>query len=83
MEGHAIQIFAFVDDFLGGAKSREEAAEASAQVKGDLECSGFIVCSEKTQWHPVQKGEHIGYFVDLQSGVISVPAVRTQNSKKE
>ena len=61
--GMAIQIFAFVDDFLGGAKSREQAAEASAQVKGDLECSGFTVCPEKTQWHPVQKGEHLGYFV--------------------
>ena len=74
----AIQIFAFVDNFLSGAKSREEAAEASAQVKGDLECSGFIVCPEKKQWHPVQKGEHLGYCVDLQSGVISVPAVSMQ-----
>ena len=80
--GMAIRIFAFVDDFLSGAKSREEAAEASAQVKGDLECSGFIVCPEKTQWHPVQKGEHLGYFVDLQSGVISVPAVRTPKLKE-
>ena len=59
-----IRIFAFVDDFLGGAKSREEAAETSAQVKGDLKRSGFIVSPEKTQWHPVQKGEHLGYFVD-------------------
>ena len=57
--GTAIGIFAFVDDFLSGAKSREEAAETSVQVKGDLECSGVIVCPEKTQWHQVQKGEHL------------------------
>ena len=43
----AIRIFAFVDDFLGGAKSKEETAETLAQVEGDLERSGFIVCPEK------------------------------------
>ena len=43
----AIRIFSSVDDFLGGGKSKEEAAESLAQVKGDLECSGFIVCPEK------------------------------------
>ena len=44
----AIRIFAFVYDFLCGGKSKEEAAETSAQVKGDLERSAFIVCPEKT-----------------------------------
>ena len=66
----AIRIFAFIDDFLSQAKSREEAAETSAQVKGDLKRSGFIVCPEKTQWHPVQ------------SGVISAPAVRMQKLRE-
>ena len=47
--GIAIRIFAFVDDFLGEAKSREEDAETSAQVNGDLERSGFIVCPEKAR----------------------------------
>ena len=77
----AIRIFAFVDDFLGEAKSREEAAESSAQVKGDLERIGFIVCPEKTQCHQVKKDEQIGYFVDLQSAVMAVP--RRKSSEKE
>ena len=51
----AIRIFAFVDDFLSGAKSKEEAAETSAQIKGDLECSGFIVCPEKLSGTQFQK----------------------------
>ena len=80
--GMAVRILTFVDDFLSGAKSKEEATETSAKVKGDLVHSGFIVCLEKTQWHPVQKSEHLGYFADLQSGVISVPAVRTQKLRE-
>ena len=31
---------------------------------------------------PSSKSEHLGYFVDLQLGVISVPAVRTQKLKE-
>ena len=32
--------------FLVGQNFREEAADTSAQVKGDLERSGLIVCPE-------------------------------------
>ena len=53
--GIAIGIFAFVDDFLSGAKSREEAAETSAQVKGDLEDSGLIICQKKNPVAPSSK----------------------------
>ena len=42
----------------------------------------LLFAQKKPQWHLVQKGEHLGYFVDLQSGVISVPAVRTQKLKE-
>ena len=42
----------------------------------------YCLSGKKAQWHPVEKAEHLGYFVDLQSGVISVPAVRTQNLKE-
>ena len=82
LEEYAFQIFAFVDGFLGGRKSKEEAAEISTQLKGDLQCSGFVGFPEKSQWHLIQKGEHLGYFVDLGSGVISVPAVRTLKLRK-
>ena len=47
--------------------------------------SGAVVllfAQKKLSGTQFQKGEHLGYFVDLQSGVISVPAVRTQKLKE-
>ena len=37
----AIRIFAFVDDILGGGRSKEEASRISSQVKKDLEFTLF------------------------------------------
>ena len=69
----AIRIFAFVDDILGGGRSKEEASRISCQVKKDLELSGFVACPEKSHWEPTQKGEHLGFFIDLETGTFSVP----------
>ena len=47
--------------------------------------SGAVVllfAQKKLSGTQFQKGERLGYFVDLQSGVISVPAVRTQKLKE-
>ena len=42
----------------------------------------FYCLPKKTQWHLVQKGENLGYFVDLESGVTSALAVRMQKLKE-
>ena len=59
----AIRIFAFVDDTLGGERSKQEAFRISCQVKKDLELSGFVACPEKSHWEPTQKGEHLGFLL--------------------
>ena len=58
----AIRIFTFVDDILGGGRSKDEASRISSQVKKDLELSGFVTCPEKSHWEPTQKGKHLGFF---------------------
>ena len=73
----AIRIFAFVDDILGGGRSNEEASRISSQVKKDIELSGFVACPEKSHWELTQKREHLGFFIDLETGTLSVPVTRT------
>ena len=69
----AIRIFAFVDDIMGGGRSKEEAFRIPCQVKKDLELSGFVACPEKSRWEPTQKGEHLGFFIDLETGTFQYP----------
>ena len=42
----------------------------------------FYCLPRKIPVAPSSKGEHLGYFVDLQSRVMPVPAVRTQKLKE-
>ena len=57
--------------------SNEEASRKSSQVKKDLELSGFVACPGKSHWEPTQKGEHLGFFIDLETGTFSVPVRHT------
>ena len=77
-----IRIFAFVDDILGGRRSKEEASRISSQVRKDLELSGFVASPGKSHWEPTQKGQHLGFFIDLETGTFSVPIRCTLSFKK-
>ena len=71
-----IRIFGFVDDVFGGGKSFNEAQEISVLVRQDLADSGFLENTEKSVWVPCQRGQHLGYIVDLQKGIFSVTPAR-------
>ena len=69
----AIRIFAFVDDILGGGRSKEEASRISSQVKKDLELSGFVACPKKSYWEPTQNGKPLWIFYRFRNWYFSVP----------
>jgi len=64
----------YLDDGIIAVKSREKAAMESAQVRLNLENSGFIYCKyEKCQWEPQHNIEWLGFQIDLCMGEFSVP----------
>ena len=71
-----IRIFGFVDDVFGGGRSFDEAQEILVLVRQDLADSGFLENTEKSVWVPCQRGQHLGYIVDLQKGIFSVTPAR-------
>ena len=54
-------------------KGQQQVADASAQVKANLENAGFIINAKKSIWAPSQAVEWLGFHVDLNKGVFSVP----------
>ena len=71
-----IRIFGFIDDVFGGGRTLNEAQKISNLVKQDLADSGFLENTEKSIWVPCQRGQHLGYIVDLQKGIFSVTQAR-------
>ena len=71
-----IRIFAFIDEILGGGRSFNDALAISNFVESQLEESGFVINVEKFHWVPAQKGEHLGYVVDLKRGLSKMPQCR-------
>ena len=55
------------------AKGMEAARRASEMVKQDLARAGFIAHKEKSQWTPSQKMQWLGFDLDLEKGIVSVP----------
>ena len=45
-------------------------------MRQDLADSGFLENTEKSVWVPYQRGQHLGYIVDLQKGIFSVTPAR-------
>ena len=45
-------------------------------MRQDLADSGFLENREKSVWVPCQRGQHLGYIVDLQKGIFSVTPAR-------
>ena len=78
---NGILIFGFVDDIFGGSHSFRDTKRVSDMVKEDLFKSEFVVNELKSFWEPRQKGEHLGFIVDLSEGIFSVTPKRVQKFK--
>ena len=63
-----LRIFGYINDVFGGRRTFNEAQKISNPVRQDLAHSGFLENTEKSIWLPCQRGQHLGYNVDLQKG---------------
>ena len=50
-------------------------------MRKDLIDSGFVENTKKSQWDPIQEGEHLGFIVDLKDGSLSVSPSRAEKFK--
>ena len=76
-----IRIFGYVDDVFGGGHSFIETTQISQRVRKDLFDSNFVENTKKSQWDPVQEGEHLGFIVNLKDGSFSVTPSRVEKFK--
>ena len=66
----------FLDDGLGFGELLQEAKYFSAMVRDDIIKSGFVPNVQKSIWKPSQSMEWIGYDIDLEANLMSVPGRR-------
>ena len=76
--GKGLKAIVYLDDGIVSVKGEQQAVEASAQVKLDLENAGFVINTEKSSWAPTQAIEWLGFRIDLVKGMFSVPAEKLE-----
>ena len=74
-----IRIFTYLDDGAGADSSFQEAQEVSDLVRRDVKLSGFVANEIKSQWTPAQRGELLGFVLDLFAGTFQVPQRRVDS----
>ena len=72
-KGDGLQAVVYLDDEIVTANGIDAARRASEMVKQDLAKAGFIAHKEKSQWIPSQKMRWLGFDLDLEERVVSVP----------
>ena len=60
--GKGLKAILYLDDGIVSVKGEQQAINASAQVKIDLENAGFIINAEKSTWAPSQAVEWLGFL---------------------
>ena len=65
-----------LDDCVEAVKGKQQAEEASRKVRQDLVKAGLGEHTAKCCWVPSQQAKWLGFNLNLQQGVISVPEER-------
>ena len=71
--GQGLRALLYLDDGIVAVKGEKQAEEASLQVREDLARAGLVEHTTKCSWAPSQQAKWLGFKLDLQQGVISVP----------
>ena len=71
----------YIDDGIVAGKGLEEAKQFSGIVRDTLERAGLVVSDEKSVWEPVRVLQWLGFMIDLNRGIISVPREKIENIK--
>ena len=69
----------YLDDGAGADSSFQEAQEVSDLVRRDVKLTGFVANEIKSQWTPAERGELLGFVLDLFAGTFQVPQRRVDS----
>lgn len=74
--GEGKNILMYLDDGLGSHPDENLCTAMSAQVKQDLILSGFVPKSEKSTWKPIRQLTFLGYVINTDLEILSIPEKR-------
>ncbi|VDI73126.1 Hypothetical predicted protein [Mytilus galloprovincialis] len=74
--GEGKQILMYLDDGFGTHSDINSCTDIAAQVKQDLIDSGFVPKVEKSMWSPSKTLIYLGYFIDTDKAILSIPVDR-------
>ena len=77
--GNGLRAVVYLDDGIVAVNGMEAAEQTSIIVRQDLADAGFLAHEQKSQWIPSQKIQWLGFDLDLERGVVSVPPQKIQN----
>ena len=63
----------YIDDGIFAGGSLEEATRCSKFVRETLVSAALIVNEQKSLWEPVHQLQWLGFDLDLDKGILSVP----------
>jgi hypothetical protein len=66
----------YLDDGLGSHPDEDVCTAMAAQVKQDFILSGFVPKNEKSTWQPICQIIFLGYVIDTDLEILSIPEKR-------
>ena len=69
----------YLDDGIVAVKGKENADRESSLVRQDLTKAGLIANDAKSQWTPVKKLTWLGFEIEIERGILSVPEQKLSN----
>ena len=71
--GRGLCTVLYLDDGIVAVRGKESADRETYQVRQDLAKAGLIANEAKSQWTPVKKLIWLGFEIEIEGGVLSVP----------
>ncbi|XP_060552693.1 uncharacterized protein LOC132713971 [Ruditapes philippinarum] len=75
-----LRVVLFLDDGLGGNHTFAEALRDSSFIRQDLIDFGFLIADEKCNWQPCLFLTWLGYFWDMEQGILRVTEDRLERA---
>ena len=69
----------YLNDGIVAVKGKENADHESSQVRQDLAKAGLIANDVKSQWTPVKKLTWLGFEIEIERGILTVPEQKLRN----
>ena len=77
-----LRVILYIDDGIGIASSVDECRAVCGRVLSDLESAGLVLKHDKSRLDPQQQGLWLGFSLDLDRGLFTVPMEKVSKLKE-